>query len=193
MINRRFRMKQIQETVEPEAVEEAVEESLRPAYPEDKEPVLQSQALIFHRFIRFNIDDVEQETLKSPEITLRDREGGLVDQIVLLASMCVSKGISCRILRVSNTREVRHTLEVLVRNETDVQVIGVDAEQHYPFRESKRRDRWFWTPADPRICRRTGDLETLEEKELIEKKSDGDEKYYDWVEISDRYSIWTTP
>ena len=192
MTSRQHCIKHIQKTVEPEAAEEAAKNVLRTGYSQGQEPALQSQALAFHRFIRFQIDDVEQATLKSPEITLRDGEGGLVDQIVLLASMCVSRGISCRVLRVSNTQEVRHTLEVLVRNETDVQAIGVDAEQHYPFRESRRRDQWYWTPADPRLCRRTGDLETLEEKELIEKKSDGDKKYYDWVEISDRYSIWTS-
>jgi len=179
MVGRQFRMKQIQETVKPEVAEKAAEEVLRPAYPQAKEPVLQSQALAFHRFIRFQIDDVEQETLKSPEITLRDGEGGVVDQIVLLASMYVSKGISCRVLRVTNEYQVRHTLEVLVQNETDVKAIGFNAEQHYPFRESRRRDGWYWTPADPRLCSRTGDLETLEKEELIEKKSKGNKKYYD--------------
>jgi hypothetical protein len=188
-----YRIKRIQEHVEPESAETVAESVLRLGYPPGQEPVLQSQALAFHRYVRLHISDIDQGKLKNPCETLEDTEGGLIDQIVLLASMCVSKGISCRIFRANNESDARYTLEVLVKNENDVEALAIDAEQQYRLRESNRRDGWYWTPADPVICKSTGDLDELEQRKFTEKKTKGNTKYYDWITTSNQYTIWTYP
>jgi hypothetical protein len=188
-----YRIKSIQEHVEPESADTVAESVLRLGYPPGQEPVLQSQALAFHRYVRLHISDIDQSNLKNPRETLKDMEGGLIDQIVLLASMCVSRGISCRIFRTSNDSDSRYTLEVLVENDNDVESLAIDAENQYKLRESKRRDGWYWTPADPMICESTGDLDELVQRKFIEKKTEGDTKYYDWISTSNQYTIWTYP
>jgi len=145
----------------------------------------QSISILLHWYIKRGIDDRDQGRLKGPEKTNRDRGGGHVDQVVLLANLLGAGNIPYRILKVSNGHEEWHTLEALVKNESEIQVIGVDAEKHYRFRQSSDYDGMYWRPCDPTHCRRAGRIEGLEKKDLIEKKKDGDRKHYEWKKISD--------
>lgn len=186
MSYRQYWMKHIRETVEPKAVEDVCEDLLDGG---GDRLTKQSISILLHRYVRDNITQTDQNVLKSPEITIEDREGGHLDRIVLLTSMFQNSGLVARILKISNQRNTWYTSEVLVENESEIQSIGVDAEKDYRFRESTEKPGMFWRPADPELCSRAGKIEGLEDRDLIEKKSDGVRRYYDWVQISDRCAI----
>lgn len=175
-----FSTEQLKQAVDTESVERICDTILDTADSTSDDLNKLSQAIVYHRFIRFQITDSAQGELKAPEATGSEKEGGRLDQIVLLASMLLSKGISCRILQVSNAKYTIHTLEVLVENESETQAVGVDAQQEYRFKESNRREGLYWTPADPQLCSRPGKLGDLEEEELITKKSDDGRRFYEW-------------
>lgn len=182
-------IKDIQQAVDPEAVDNVCDNILSIAYPPGQDPSFSVQALAYHRFIRFQIEDIEQENLQSPETTMSQMQGGHLDQIILLASMCASKEISCQVLETYSSEDRRYTLEVLVDNESEVQEIGVDARTRYSLRESKEIEGRYWTPADPSICNRPGDLEPLEQRDLIQKKTENSTNLYEWNQYSDRYRL----
>ncbi|WP_276273655.1 hypothetical protein [Haloarcula litorea] len=158
-------------------------------YGHEEETTKQSIALVLHWYVKRAIDETEQRRLKGPGKTNRDQQGGHVDRVILLANLLGAGEIPYRILKVSNNQEQLYTLEALVENESEVQAVGVDAKQDYRFRESEKQSEMYWRPADPSHCRRAGRIEGLEEKNLIEKKTDGERRYYDWVEISDLCTV----
>lgn len=153
-------------------------------WKEEEKMSKQSISILLHWYVKQGIDDWDQGRLKGPEKTSRDSGGGQVDQVVLLANLLGAGDISYRILKVSNGHEEWHTLEVLVENESENQTVGVDAEKDYRFRQSSDHKEMYWRPCDPTHCRRAGRIDGLEEKDLIEKKKDGDRKHYEWKKIS---------
>lgn len=187
MIERRFTMEQVRDAVDPQPMETTAETLLKLHQKEHYEEFsLASKASVIHRFNRFQISDTPQKTLKGPVTTFKDRKGGSIDQIILLVSMYLNEGISCRILKASNNQESWYTLEVLV-DEANTKENGVPASDSYELRESMDHEEMYWTPADPMLCNHPGDLETLEEKNLIEKQGREGRKFYSWKNLSDRY------
>ncbi|MFB1064797.1 hypothetical protein [Natrinema sp. H-ect4] len=184
-----FSTEQLKQAVDPEPVERVCDTILETADSTSDDLNKLSQAIVYHRFIRFQITDSAQGELKPPEVTATEQRGGRSDQVVLLASMLLSKGITCRILKASTFNKSVYTLEVLVDNESETQAVGVDAKQEYRFKESNQREGLYWTPADPQLCPRPGKLGDLKEEDLITKKSENGRRLYEWRNSEDSVTI----
>lgn len=174
-------MNRVQEAVDPEVAEDPSIDHLSVGEAEKKS--LNVQALAIHKFVRSEIESVPQRHLQEPEATLEKGRGGPIDQVILLASICIGNQISNQIILVGG----RLTVEVLVENEADTQAVGVDAREQYCLRECSFESEMYWTPADPELCSRPGDLDELQEMNLIEKKSECKRNFYTWLSQRDQY------
>jgi len=99
MSNRQYWMGHIRENVDSKAVEGVCSRILD---GEDGHLTDQSISILLHRYVHENIPQADQSVLKSPEITVEDREGGHLDRIVLLTSLFQNAGLVAQILKVSN-------------------------------------------------------------------------------------------